>query len=199
MRSESSQMTDGCVRTSVPPDHNKNKLLMGLLLSSTEGSLRTSQLHKKSNKPSVNSCDRHVIAAGPWCHSFLTLFLIYLISTPALATDSWGSSANGGGRSGGDPSDPNHPHSSENSSPDSQASNATLQRIVFDDQGFQIVYHLTNSFLYILTVTDDTSSNLNLTALVESVFQQKKDYVVEHWQDLAKYKIGFLVCVAVGE
>ena len=83
------------------------------------------------------------------------------------------------------------------------SSNATAQRIFFDDQGFKIVYELTNSFLYVLTVTDDADSGFNLTTLIEAVSSMDadsflNDYMTHHWQELALYKIGFLICVTVG-
>ena len=84
------------------------------------------------------------------------------------------------------------------------SSNSSTQRIFFDDQGFKIVYELTNSFLYVLTVTDDADSGFNLTAMIEAVSSLDmesfvEDYMAMHWQELALYKIGFLICVAVGK
>jgi len=131
--------------------------------------------------------------------SFLFLFsLISNYSTCAYKDDSYyGRSSSGG----------NYYDNRGNrgdAGPDSMASsNATAQRIFFDDQGFKIVYELTNSFLYVLTVTDDADSGFNLTAMIEAAASMDpesffQDYMASHWQELALYKIGFLICVAVG-
>ena len=146
--------------------------------------------------------------------SFLALFVFTsTYSAAAYKDDSYygngggssGSNNNYYGAGGGQRGRGRGYSGSRGSGPDSMASsNATAQRIFFDDQGFKIVYELTNSFLYVLTVTDDADSGFNLTAMIEAVSSMEpesffRDYMAGHWQELALYKIGFLICVAVGE